>query len=169
MHSEMFPLLDDSQPNVLELFQIWLNLPPQSKMVPAYFGMLWSEEIPTITPAPGVLIDLIAGGHNDEVPPSPPPDSWASDGASDLVIWLIRLDPGASWDLPATSDGVNRMLHLFMGDDVGVDDTRIQSKTGVRLDPSHNVALVNHGGPAEFLLLQGQPIGAPVFQMVRLS
>ena len=26
-------------------------------------------------------------------------------------------------------------------------------------------AIVNHGEPAEFLLLQGQPIGAPVFQM----
>ena len=25
--------------------------------------------------------------------------------------------------------------------------------------------LENHGTPAEFLLLQGQPIGAPVFQM----
>jgi hypothetical protein len=165
MHSEMFPLLDDSQPNVLELFQIWLNLPPQSKMVPAYFGMLWSEEIPTIAPAPGVSLDLIAGSHDGEVAPSPPPDSWASDAASDLAIWLIRLESGASWDLPAAAEGVNRMLHLFLGDDVGVDGTRIESKTGVRLDPQHDVALVNHGGPAEFLLLQGKPIGAPVFQL----
>lgn len=165
MHSEMFPLLSNEQPNVLELFQIWLNLPPQSKMVPAYFGMLWSEEIPTITPAPGVSVDLIAGSHDGEVPPSAPPDSWASSEASDLAIWLIRLDPGATWDLPLASKGVNRMLHLFMGDDVAVDGTRIGAKTGVRLDPGGDARLVNHGGPAEFLLLQGQPIGAPVFQM----
>lgn len=165
MHAEMFPLLESDQPNTLELFQIWLNLPPKSKMVPAYFGMLWSEEIPTITPAPGVAVDLIAGRHAGEVPPSPPPDSWASNAMSDLAIWLIRLQPGASWDLPATTDGVNRMLHLFMGDDVEVDGTRIASKTGVRLDPNQDVTLTNHGSPAEFLLLQGQPIGAPVFQM----
>ena len=136
MHSEMFPLLDDGQPNTLELFQIWLNLPPQSKMVPAYFGMLWSEEIPTIHPAPGVSVDLIAGQHAGETLASPPPDSWASDSNSDLAIWLIRLDPEAAWDLPVTSDGVNRMLHLFMGDGVGVDGTRIGSKTGVSLDPT---------------------------------
>ena len=39
--------------NPLELFQIWLNLPPESKMVPAYFSMLWGEDIPTDRSGPG--------------------------------------------------------------------------------------------------------------------
>ena len=51
-HAEMFPLIREDEGNPLELFQIWLNLPPESKMVPPYFRMLWSEEIPTVTPAP---------------------------------------------------------------------------------------------------------------------
>src|SRR5262249_54156036 len=34
VHAEMFPLLDRAQPNPLELFQIWLNLPRTDKMVP---------------------------------------------------------------------------------------------------------------------------------------
>jgi quercetin 2,3-dioxygenase len=165
MHSEMFPLLDADRSNTLELFQIWLNLPPESKMVPAYFGMLWSESIPTITPADGVSIDLIAGSMGDHIPPSPPPDSWASQSSSDLAIWLIRLDPGASWVLPPTSAGVNRMLHCFLGDDVAVDDTSVEAKVGVKLDPTKSVTLDNRGEPAEFLLLQGRPIGAPVFQL----
>ena len=37
VHAEMFPLLDRSGPNPCELFQIWLNLPAEDKMVDPYF------------------------------------------------------------------------------------------------------------------------------------
>ncbi len=94
-HSEMFPLIQQDRDNPLELFQIWLNLPPESKMVPAYFAMLWSEDIPTVTPTAGVSIDVIAGPMADSVPPPAPPDSWASEETGHLAIWLIRLDEGA--------------------------------------------------------------------------
>jgi hypothetical protein len=132
MHAEMFPLINPEGPNPMELFQIWLNLPPDSKLVPAYFGMLWGEEIPTIAPAPAVEVDVIAGAIDGKRPPSPPPDSWASRPDSHLAIWLIRLGPEARWQMPTAPSGVNRMLHCE---------------------------------PAELLLLQGKPIGAPVFQM----
>lgn len=165
MHAEMFPLLSADKPNPLELFQIWLNLPPESKMVPAYFGMLWGEEIPTVRPAHGISVEVIAGELDSNRPPSPPPDSWASRSDTSFAIWLIRLDPGASWDLPATAPGTNRMLHCFMGDDVLVAGTGVEANVGVNLDPSEAVSLVNRGEPAEFLLLQGKPIGAPVFQL----
>ena len=165
MHSEMFPLLDEDNPNTLELFQIWLNLPPESKMVPGHFAMLWSETIPTVVPAPGVEVDVIAGELDGAQAPSPPPDSWASHADSHLAIWLVRLDHGAKWSLPTTAAGVNRMLHCFIGDDVLADNTGLGSKIGARLHPTAEVELVNRGAPAEFLLLQGKPIGAPVFQM----
>jgi redox-sensitive bicupin YhaK (pirin superfamily) len=165
MHSEMFPLLDADGPNPLELFQIWLNLPPESKMVPAYFGMLWGEDIPSVAPAPGVSVEVIAGELDSHRPPSPPPDSWASRNDTVFAIWLIRMAPGSVWDLPATAAGANRMLHCFMGDDVAIAGTSVGSDTGVRLDSSRDVRIENRGEPAEFLLLQGRPIGAPVFQM----
>lgn len=165
MHAEMFPLLDPDGPNTMELFQIWLNLPPESKMVDAYFGMLWGEDIPTISPAPGVSIDVIAGATDGNVPPSPPPDSWASRATSNFAIWLIRLDPGAALTLPASTATVGRMLHCFMGDSVRIDGVPISSNIGAKLQGDMTTELLNEGGPAEFLLLQGEPIGAPVFQM----
>ena len=164
-HAEMFPLVDQDGANPLELFQIWLNLPPASKMVPAYFSMLWGEDIPTIAPAPGVSVDVIAGAIDGSRPPSPPPDSWGSQVGSHLGIWLIRLEPGANWDLPAAPAGVNRMLDCFLGDDVQVGANRLGKATGAKLRPDTVTPIVNRGVPAEFLLLQGQPIGAPVFQM----
>ena len=46
VHCEMFPLLERDEPNPLELFQIWLNLPAADKMVEPYFTMLWNEDLP---------------------------------------------------------------------------------------------------------------------------
>jgi redox-sensitive bicupin YhaK (pirin superfamily) len=165
MHAEMFPLINETGPNVLELFQIWLNLPPESKMVPAHFSMLWGEDIPTLDVASDVEIDVMAGEFEGHRPPSPPPDSWASASDSRLAIWLIRLGPGARWTLPADVVGLNRMLHLFDGEDVAVDGVTITKSTGVKVASDATIDLENRGGPAEFLLLQGRPIGAPVFQM----
>ena len=164
-HSEMFPLLGEDGPNPLELFQIWLNLPPESKMVPAYFAMLWSETIPTIAGGPGVAIDIMAGEIDGIRAPAPPPDSWASQPNSHLGIWLVRLEPGSRWELPKAPDTVNRMLHFVAGDEVQIAGTSVADGTGVQVKTGVTTVLENHGSPAEFLLLQGEPIGAPVFQM----
>ncbi len=165
VHSEMFPLLRQDEENPLELFQIWLNLPPQSKLVPAHFSMLWSEEIPTVVAGDGVFIDVIAGTLDGVSAPAAPPDSWASQPGSEMAIWLIRLAPGASWVLPPATPGLNHMLHCFAGDDVGIDASRLASGIGAHLESDAPAQIVNHGGPAEFLLLQGRPIGAPVLQV----
>ena len=165
MHSEMFPLLDPDGANPLELFQIWLNLAPESKMVDAYFGMLWSENIPKVSPAEGVSIEVIAGRLGTSVAPHPPPDSWASRPDTDFAIWLIRLAPGAEYDVPPAVAGTNRAIYCFVGDDLTMDGTGIGADIGARLDAASPVEIVNKGGPAELLMLQGRPIGAPVFQM----
>ncbi|MDJ0791186.1 MAG: pirin family protein [Acidimicrobiia bacterium] len=164
-HAEMFPLIRDDADNPLELFQIWLNLPPQSKMVPAYFRMLWSEEIPTIEPTPGVSVDVIAGELGGHRAPHAPPDSWASNPLGDMAIWLIRVDGGATWELPPHAEGLNRMLHFFDGEGAVVDGMQISSGSGIRLRSDLPASVTALDGPAEFLLLQGRPIGAPVFQM----
>jgi hypothetical protein len=164
-HAEMFPLIRADGDNPLELFQIWLNLPPESKMVPAYFRMLWSEEIPTIEPAPGVSVDVIAGEVDGNVAPSAPPDSWASSEQGDMAIWLIRIEDDATWNLPAASEGLNRMLHFFEGTAVTVSGVAAAVGSGIRLRSDAVATIHNSGAPAEFLLLQGRPIGAPVFQL----
>ncbi len=164
-HAEMFPLIRADEGNPLELFQIWLNLPPESKMVPPYFRMLWSEEIPTLSPSPGVSVDVIAGTLDGASAPSAPPDSWASHPKGDMAIWLIRMEAGSSWTLPAAVRGLNRMLHFFEGDEAVVDGQAVVRDTGIQLVSDLDVELRADEGPVEFLMLQGRPIGAPVFQL----
>jgi redox-sensitive bicupin YhaK (pirin superfamily) len=164
MHAEMFPLIHTDAPNTMELFQIWLNLPPESKMVPAHFGMLWSEEIPTVEFDGGITVDVMAGRLHGHSAPAPPPDSWASRPESELAIWLIKMGPGSSWTLPPASAGVNRMLYAFVGSGA-VDETTVNREEGVQLRPDLPAGLAAGDDGAEFLLLQGRPIDAPVFQM----
>ena len=162
-HSEMFPLLDRDGPNTLELFQIWLNLPARDKMVAPHFTMHWDADIPRVT-ADGVEVTVVAGRLADATPASPPPASWASRADADVAIWHIVLQPDATWTVPrAAGADTRRMLYVFAGDGLHVDDTTVDAPTGVVVDAGADVEL-RASGPTEMLMLQGRPLGEPVAQ-----
>ncbi|PWW51461.1 pirin family protein [Actinokineospora spheciospongiae] len=163
VHAEMFPLLQRDGPNPLHLFQIWLNLPASDKLVDPYFTMFWDDDVPRHRPADGVVVTVIAGALGAAEPPQPPPNSWAARPDADLAIWHLRLDAGASWELPAAAGReTGRVLYVFGGDRLRVADTSVGDDTGVVLDASVPVALTAGSTPVDALLLQGRPIGEPV-------
>ena len=170
VHSEMFPLLDKDQPNPLELFQIWLNLPARNKMVPAHFTMFWGNDIPRLSTRDEqgreTLVSTVAGellGAGNPLPP--PPDSWAAQPGSDVAIWTIRMEPGARWTLPAAQgEGTRRTLYFFKGKSVSVGGQPIRSLASIEVQAGVPVELVNGEVTAEFLMLQGRPIAEPVAQ-----
>ncbi len=172
VHAEMFPLLDADAPNPLELFQIWLNLPASHKMADPHFKMLWSHEVPhhVARDAEGRATEVacIAGrlAGVDMGPPTPPPDSWASQPVADLAIWTLRLEPGARWTLPAAAGpDTRRMLYYFAGDGCSVDGQALPGPVAAELRAGQPSLLHNPGRVAtELLLLQGRPIGEPVAQ-----
>jgi redox-sensitive bicupin YhaK (pirin superfamily) len=164
VHAEMFPLLDRDEPNPLELFQIWLNLPADDKLVDPYFTMLWEGDIPKLG-FHGGEVTVIAGALAGVEPPKPPPSSWAARAGSDVAIWHVRLAPGASWELPpAAGDGTVRVLYVFEGDMLDVAGEVVANDTGVVLQPDVAVPLAAGSAEVEALLLQGRPIGEPVAQ-----
>jgi redox-sensitive bicupin YhaK (pirin superfamily) len=175
VHSEMFPLLDTERANPLELFQIWLNLPARSKMCEPHFTMLWAEDIPhrffesaggAVTEVAVIAGRLHAQGSDDAEPLAPPPDSWASQAESDIAIWTLRMAPGARWTVPAAaSAATRRRLYFFQGASVAVAGRAIAEHAAIELRAASAVDIVNTGADvAEFLLLQGRPIGEPVAQ-----
>ena len=169
VHSEMFPLLDKERENTLELFQIWLNLPPESKFVEPHFTMLWNRDIPRVHAVDGagraVDVTVIAGSLEGKRPPAPPPKSWASDAGSDVAIWCLRLDAGAKWELPPASDeDVIRTLYFFAGPGVRIGGRSFSSPVAARVRSDVPVPLEAGDGEVELLLLQGRPIGKPVVQ-----
>ena len=169
VHCEMFPLLDSKGPNPVELFQIWLNLPSRDKFVQPYFSMFWDKDVPRYVTrdaagrATEVLV--VAGAIDGVKPPPPPPNSWAAREEAQVAIWTITMAPGAEWKLPATAAGVNRSLYMFRGSTVDVAERSIEKGLIARVRADIDVPLINKGGEeAEFLLLQGRPIGEPVVQ-----
>ena len=167
VHSEMFPLLDTEGPNRTELFQIWLNLPPENKLVQPHFKMLWGQDIPRVrsTDDDGrpTEVTVIAGELEGLLPPAPPPDSWAAGADASVAVWHLALEPGATYTLPSAPEGTNRTLYLFEGDELELAGTPVAGRTGVVVRPDVPVDL-RAGSRAEVLVLQGRPIGAPVAQ-----
>jgi redox-sensitive bicupin YhaK (pirin superfamily) len=169
VHSEMFPLLERNGPNVLELFQIWLNLPAKHKLAEPYFTMFWDKDIPRkhFTDAGGAKVEVtvIAGALDDVRPLSPPPHSWGADPASDLAIWSIAMEEGATWAVPpARGASTNRTLHQFAGRGVLVNGRQVPGPAAVQVHADQPVTISATDGPVEILLLQGHPIGEPVAQ-----
>ena len=170
VHSEMFPLLEQDQPNPLELFQIWLNLPAKNKMVPPHFTMFWSPDIPRLSTKDeaGRTTDIstVAGQlEGAGAPLPPPPDSWAAQPEADVAIWTIRMDAGAHWTLPAAKgEGTRRTLYFFKGATATVAGQAVHGPVAIEVRADTPVDLVNGEVEGEFLLLQGRPIGEPVVQ-----
>ena len=108
---------------------------------------------------------MIACALGEAVPPPPPPSSWAARPESDVAIWHLRLDPGASWTLPpAAGPETARVLYVFEGSTLRIADAEVGNDTGVGLQADEAVDLVAGDEQVEALMLQGRPIGEPVAQ-----
>jgi redox-sensitive bicupin YhaK (pirin superfamily) len=171
VHSEMFPLLSESERNPLELFQIWMNLPKRSKFVDPYFSMFWSQDIPRVRVGAGSGLDadgpqaevtVIAGEFDGRRAPSPPPDSWAAQPSADVAIWTLRMQPGSHLTLPPARNALSvRTLYFFVGTQLSVDGERVNPGRALVLRSDRSVRL-EAASEVDALLLQGQPIGEPV-------
>ncbi len=167
-HAEMFPLLNPSGENPLELFQLWLNLPSSNKFAEPHFSMLWSHTIPkrVVKDAAGreTELTIVAGSYRDAKAPPPPPNSWAAMAESDVAIWTLKLAAQARWSLPAAAAGANRSLYFFRGTSLRVGGREIPPNHQIELRAEAQVELENGPDESELLLLQGRPIGEPVVQ-----
>jgi len=166
VHSEMFPLVNQDAGNRTELFQIWLNLPRESKLVDPHFKVLWAESIPgvSLVDDAGRKTDLtvVAGTFGETRAPEPPPHSWAARASSAVGIWTIRMDPHAVVTLPAAQAGSSRTLYFFEGETLSAAGVQVPPYSAARLTPEDTVVLKNGPAESELLLLQGQPIAEPV-------
>ncbi len=167
-HSEMFPLVNEDQPNPLELFQIWLNLPRSKKLVKPYYRMLWKEAIPRVNVADqggkNTEVIIITGKASGVEVKSPSEDSWAADPENEVMILRVKMDPHASYSIPAAVNGVNRSLFFYKGDELKINGETLTGGYSADLVSDVNILIENGSQQSELLILQGKPINEPVVQ-----
>ncbi|WP_423801216.1 pirin family protein [Neobacillus sp. SAB-20_R2A] len=168
LHTEMFPLVHKDKGNPLELFQIWLNLAAKDKTANPDYKMLWAEDIPEIESADAngkkTTVRLIAGKFQGKNSLDPAAASWAKDPTNHVGIYLIQIEPGAAFTLPAVSKTLNRNIYFYEGKEIHLEGTTVQAYHSVKLTGDQEIEITNGEKEAYILVLEGEPIGEPVVQ-----
>ena len=148
VHSEM----PEQEQGLMQGFQLWLNLPARDKMSAPRYQDIAPEQIPTVSPAPGVTAKVIAG-------------QWAGvsgpveAGATEPFYVDLWLAAAAGVEVPLPSDH-NAFVYVYEGA-AEVAGQALERATiavlgrggAVRIDTDHGARLI---------VVAGKPLHEPV-------
>ncbi|ORZ34684.1 RmlC-like cupin domain-containing protein [Catenaria anguillulae PL171] len=144
--------------------QLWVNLPGKDKMMEPRYQELRGAELPTVTPADGVSIKLIAGeafGASAKVHTLTP-----------ICYFDVTMGADAKVNLPVPS-GFNVFLYILEGSlSVGGNLLAARQHECVVLDPvtpgndnpKSEVPIVASPSGSRFVFIGGEPIGEQIYQ-----
>jgi redox-sensitive bicupin YhaK (pirin superfamily) len=149
-HSEAF----SRSGGVLEMVQLWVNLPAKDKMTPPKYQAILNRDIPAVAlPKEAGTVRVIAGNYVGHVGPA--------STFSPLLIWDVRLRAGASAELPAP-EAWNTALVVLHGTVQVNGGASARDGQLVVLDSSGAGLSIAATDDAVMLVLSGQPIHEPV-------
>ena len=167
LHGEMFPLLNDTEENPFQLFQIWVNLPGKDKLTAPQYKMLWNETIPVakLTSENGgtVSVKVIVGNYGGVQAIEPLPHSWAKDPNHHMGVALVSMEPGTEFKLDAVNPEMKRYVLMYEGNGVAtVENQDITNSYFVELVGDQSITIKNGNEATKLLVLEGMPINEPV-------
>jgi hypothetical protein len=153
IHSE----IPEQEHGLMEGFQLWLNLPAQSKMAEPWYQDYASERIPEYRTAENVTVRVIAGSSNGVA-------GLVAREVTEPLYLDIHIPAGASFStaLPATH---NAFVYVYRGA-VQVGDTRVEAKRMGILDnaPEADGVTLAAAEDARLILIAGKPLNEPIVQ-----
>jgi len=153
IHQEMPKHLDDRR---MGGFQLWVNLPASHKMMDPRYQEVKRAQIPTVEPAKGVAVKIVAGELGGVRGP-------VRDIVAEPEYLDVRIMPGARFEHPTTKG--HRVFAYVLGGRGHFDE-----ESGEVVDSEHLV-LFKDGErahveamdqPLRFLLISGKPLHEPV-------
>jgi redox-sensitive bicupin YhaK (pirin superfamily) len=153
VHSEM----PEQQEGRMRGFQLWVNLPKANKMDAPQYQEFPPTDIPTVQPAAGVSVKVIAGDVDGSRGPIAQP-------ATDPVYLDITLDAGIAWSHPLP-EGHNAFAYVFEGGATvgdGVDAREVASQELAVLGGGETFTVSAGAQGARLILVAGRPLREPV-------
>ena len=152
VHSEM----PEQEHGLMRGFQLWVNLAAKDKMSNPRYQDIAPEKIPTVEPAPGARVRVVAGTQFGVTGP-------VSGIAIDPVYLDVALEPGASLSVPLPA-GHSGFAYVFEGSAVHIGAEVLGVRELGVLSPGDAVELaVPADAPAaRILLVAGRPLNEPV-------
>lgn len=149
-HSEAFTRTG----GVLDMVQLWVNLPAKDKMSAPGYQAISSQAIPEVPLDNGTgSIRVIAGDYSGHTGPA--------HTFSPMQVWDIRLQAGARVELPA-QDGWNTAVVVVGGSATINDSGPARDAQMVLLERSGSELSITADSDARLLLLSGEPIDEPI-------
>lgn len=149
-HSEAFM----HSGGMLEMAQLWVNLPASDKMTPPAYQAIAGGDIPTVDLPDGAgSVRVIAGAYGEHAGPA--------HTFTPLHVWDVRLNKNgiSEFVLP---DGWNSALVVLHGALRINGETAVSEAEMAVLDRSGGMVKIEADSDAIVLLLSGQPIDEPL-------
>jgi redox-sensitive bicupin YhaK (pirin superfamily) len=137
---------------ILEMAQLWVNLPASAKMSAPRYQEIRATEIPTVELASGCPARVIAGELDGTTGPA--------QTVTPLNVWDLRLAAGSSVRLPIPA-GHTAILLLRSGS-IAVGSSPLEGISLAHLDRAGDGVDLSSTTDSTLLALSGPPIGEPV-------
>lgn len=149
-HSEAFRCSG----GLLEMVQLWVNLPAEHKMTSPRYQEIRAGQIPSVElPSKAGNIRLIAGDYAGVL--------GAAKTFSPIYVWDITLNAGAQTELELPH-GWNTQLMVLSGQIWLNHHSLVQNSELVVLDAEGQSISIKAGSDSRLLLLSGAPIDEPI-------
>lgn len=151
LHEEKHSRRFTESGGTLEMAQLWVNLPARYKSEPPGYQTILAHEIPVVQLANG-SVRLIAGDFGSV--------AGAARTFTPVTLWVVDLTGPGSVELPVEA-GQEVGVYVRSGQ-VGIEDIVATEGKLVWLSEDGEGIHLRADGPAELLILGGEPIREPM-------
>lgn len=155
IHEEMHSPDFSKNGGVLEMIQLWVNLPSQFKMSKPHYQEILSKHIPIVKlDEKGNILRVIAGVYADT--------TGAAKTFSPVNLWDLRVHQGymnPSFNIPTN---FNAMLLVLKGRVLINKNNCIHEKELVFFERNNDTISIEALSDASLLILSGEPIEEPI-------